>query len=154
MTAVDLVWRITRLRKIVDQEAFTQRLDLELHKAIRLGYCVSIVFMMTEPEAAGRYGSFRGLAEILAGHTRATDLVAIIPPRFLGLLLVDAPRSSLQQIVDRLSTRAGLDETLTPWSAGASTYPETGQRVEDLLRQATELMARADADGGNRLYLP
>ena len=92
-------------------------------------------------------------------HERTQDvqlqaLVVAFRPIFLDLLLVDAPTNSLQAILGRLSSETGLSETQTGWSAGASCYPATAQRTNDLLQQATDLMARAAADGGNRLYLP
>lgn len=154
MTTPGPVWRVTKAPRVVEQDAFTSFLDWELQKATRLSYCVSVVSMVVEPLDRGLHGSLTALAENMAARVRATDLVAVIPPRFLALLLVDAPTTSLQSILGRLSSETGLSETQTGWSAGASCYPATAQRTDDLLQQATDLMTRAAADGGNRLYLP
>lgn len=154
VTAIRPTWRIRALQRVVDQEAFPQLLDLELHKARRLGFCVAVVSIVVDPPGVERYGSFTRLAETVATQVRTTDLVAMVPPRFLALLLVDAPRASLRSIVSRLVAQSGLSDAPMIWSAGASCYPETRQRIEEMLEQATDLMMRAAADGGNRLYLP
>ena len=148
------VWRVTQPPRVVEQDAFASCLDWEVQKASRLAYCVSVVSMVVDPLDGGLHGSLAALAENMAARVRATDLVAVIPPRFLALLLVDAPTTSLRTILGRLSSETGLSETQTGWSAGASCYPATAQRTTDLLQQATDLMTRAEADGGNRLYLP
>ena len=154
MTAPGPVWRVTPPPRVVEQDAFTLFVDWEVKKASRLAYCVSVVSMAVDPLDRGLHGSLTALAELMAARVRATDLVAVIPPRFLALLLVDAPTASLQAILGRLSSETGLADTQTGWSAGASCYPATAQRTNDLLQQATDLMTRAAADGGNRLYLP
>ena len=147
-------WRVTQPLRVVEQDAFASFLDWELQKANRLSYCVSVVSMAVDRLDRGLHGSLASLAENMAARVRSTDLVAVIPPRFLAILLVDAPTNALRSIVGRLSSETGLSETQTEWSAGASCYPATAQRTTDLLQQATDLMARAAADGGNRLYLP
>ena len=154
MTTPGPVWRVTPPPRVVEQDAFTLFLDWEVKKASRLAYCVSVVSMVVDPPDHGAHGSLSTLAELIAARVRATDLVTVIPPRFLALLLVDAPTNSLQAILGRLSSETGLADTQTAWSAGASCYPATAQRTNDLLQQATDLMTRAAADGGNRLYLP
>ena len=154
MKASGPIWRVTRPPRVVEQDAFASFLDGELQKANRLSYCVSVVSMAIERLDRGPHGSLASLAENVAAHVRSTDLVAVIPPRFLALLLVDAPTNSLESIVGRVSSETGLSETETGWSAGGSCYPATAQRTTDLLQQATDLMTRAAADGGNRLYLP
>jgi hypothetical protein len=148
------VWRVTQPPRVVEQDAFASCLDWEVQKASRLAYCVSVISMVVDPLDRGLHGSLAALAENMAARVRATDLVAVIPPRFLALLLVDAPTTSLRAILGRLSSETGLSDTRTGWSAGASSYPATAQRTSDLLQQATELMTRAEADGGNRFYLP
>lgn len=154
MTTSGPVWRIPQPPRVVEQDVFARFLDWEVQKATRLSYCVSVVSMEVEPSDRAPHESLAALADEMAARVRATDLVAVIPPRFLALLLVDAPTNSLQSIVGRLSSETGLSETQTAWSAGGSCYPATAQRTGDLLQQATELMTQAAADGGNRLYLP
>lgn len=154
MTTAGPVWRVAQVPRVVEQDAFALFLEWEIHKASRLSYCVSVVSMTVDPLDRGPHGSLTALAENMAAQVRATDLVAVIPPRFLALLLIDAPTTSLRSILERLSAQTGLSETQTGWSAGASCYPATAQRTNELLRQATDLMTRAAADGGNRLYLP
>lgn len=153
MTTSRPVWRVAQPPRVVEQDVFARFLEWEVQKATRLSYCVSVVSIEVEGER-GPHESLAALAEDMASRVRATDIVAVIPPRFLALLLVDAPTTSLQSVVGRLSSETGLSETQTAWSAGASCYPATAQRTGDLLQQATDLMIQAAADGGNRLYLP
>ena len=115
---------------------------------------MSTVIIGVDPPGAGPYGSLAALAEAMAARVRATDLVAVIPPGFLALLLVDAPMTSLQSVVGRLAAQTGLSDTRAVWSAGGSCYPESDQRIVDLFHRATGLLLRAAAEGGNQLLLP
>src|SRR5262245_91572 len=122
MNASGPIWRVRRPPKVVEQDAFASLLDLELEKANRLAYCVSVVSMALEQLEHGPHASLASLAANVAAHVRSTDLVAVIPPRFLALLLVDAPAKSLTSIIARLSSETGLSDTAAGWSAGGSSY--------------------------------
>lgn len=135
---------------LVDESLFRFLIDFEIQKAQRLRYSVSIVCFASEPGANGhgeRLGS--GLAENVTRHLRGTDAVAAWTQGWLALLLVDAETTHLPSILDRLTSRL---ETAS-WSAGGSCYPRTAARAEDMLRQAVDLMGRAQEEGGNRLYV-
>lgn len=136
--------------RVVDDLMFRLLVDLEVQKAHRLRYCVSLACLTTEgvlPETREPSGS--SLARSVTRHLRRTDVVAPRTPTSLALLLVDAETNHLPVILRRLT--AGL-ETIG-WSAGGSCYPKTATRAEDMLRQAADLMARARGEGGNRLYV-
>jgi len=134
---------------IVDGQLLRFLVDIEIRKAQRLRYCVSLVRIAADlapsEDAPPPEPPF---AEMVAGNIRSTDIVARWPSTSLTLLLVDADVTSLPSIVGRLTT------DLIVWSAGGSCYPRTATGIEDLLRQAEDRMLKAQRDGGTRLYLP
>jgi len=133
---------------IVDEAMFRLLLDLEVHKARRLRYSVSIVsFMLERSDAVSDEGS--SVAESVARYLRGTDAVASWAQGVLFFLLIDAEASHLPAILERITGRL---QTVF-WSAGGSSYPRTAVRAEDLLRQALDLLTLARNEGGNRLYV-
>ncbi len=134
----------------VDDLLFRFLVDIEVHKAQRLRYCVSLVCLTAEgapPET--RESSLPSLAEMVTRYIRGTDVVAPWAPASLALLLIDAETTHLPSILRRLTARL---ETIA-WSAGGSCYPKTATHADDMVRQAVDLMARAKDEGGNRLYV-
>jgi hypothetical protein len=134
---------------VVDSTTFRFLLDLEVHKAERLHYCVSVMCLAVDLPQAQLEGSV-SLASLLVHYLRATDAVAPYARSSLGVLLVGAEKGHLAGIYGRLSEH--LDPL--PWGAGASTYPETATRPDDMLRQAVNLAFSAREAGGTRLFLP
>jgi hypothetical protein len=135
---------------VVDDLTFRLLVDLELQKAQRLRYCVSLICLAAEvahPETQGP--SLPSNAELVTRYIRGTDAVTPWAQASLALLLIDAETNSLRPILDRLIAR--LDTSI--WSAGGSSYPKTATRSEDLLRQAVDLMVRAKQEGGSKLYI-
>ena len=134
--------------RVVDDEMFRFLVDLEVEKAQRLRYCLTLACLTTDgvPAETGE-SSVSSLAENVTRHLRTTDVVAPRTPTSLILLLVDAETTHLPLILRRLT--AGLEAV--GWSAGGSCYPKTAIRAEDMLRQAADLMAKAQGEGGNRL---
>lgn len=130
---------------IVDGQLFRFLVDIEIRKAQRLRYCVSLVCIAANLPGPPSAPAF---AEIIAHHIRATDAVASWASASLALLLVDAEVTSLPSIVRRLTKDLPI-----VWSAGGSGYPRTATGAEDLLRQATDLMLEAQKDGEVGLYL-
>ncbi len=137
---------------LVDEVLFRLLVDFEIHKAQRLRYSVSIVCFAVEPASAGNGEASPpapSLADSVTRFLRGTDAVASWAQGWLSLLLVDAETTHLPSILERLTARL---ETVA-WSAGGSCYPRTATRAEDVLRQAVDLMGKAKAEGGNRLYV-
>jgi len=134
---------------IVDEALFRLLLDLEVHKARRLRYSVSIVSLMLEGSEVGEEASTASFAEGVARHLRGTDAVTSWTQGVLFFLLVDAEATHLPAILERLTARF---QTVL-WSAGGSSYPRTAVRAEDMLRQALDLLTLARNEGGNRLYV-
>lgn len=124
--------------------------DLEVQKAQRLRYCVSLVCLAVEVASAEALETPKpSLTEIVTRDIRGTDVVAPWAPASLALLLIEAETTHLPSILRRLMARL---DTVT-WSAGGSCYPKTATRAEDILRQAVASMMEAKQGGGNRLHV-
>lgn len=101
------------------------------------------------------------MARVVLGHLRATDLASTFPSTCVVALLIDTDARNLPGILDRLkealepfSVGARGRERHFTLSAGGGSYPQTSSSGGELFRQAVDLMAQAQAQGGNRLYLP
>jgi hypothetical protein len=148
-------------RRIVDGDLFRFLIDLEIGKAGRLRYSVSVVCLA--PDFPGKLNQLfqKRLVKGVLSLLRATDIVAVFAENFLGLLLVDADPQSLPSIVarvknelDAMTAASGEQGPRRTWSGGGASYPETATSGAHLLRQAFDLMVRARAEGGDRFYLP
>lgn len=139
---------------VVDRGLFTFLLHRELHKATRLGYSVSVLSLAPDPPPRRpRRALLNRLAALSIGQLRATDLAAAFPPSAVAILLVDAETRNVPGIFERLKEGLPSIRGVT-LSAGGGCYPQTASSGNELLQQALDLAARANADGGNRLYLP
>lgn len=150
-----------QIQNYVDEDLFRFILDLELQKALRLQYYVSVVCFTPDPVPGNADASLlRHMAQRTLRLLRATDVATTFSDttNCIGLLLVDAEARSLPGIVSRVrelpAGPEGDREERLSWSAGGSCYPQTVTSARDLLAQATDLMARAKAEGGNRVCLP
>lgn len=136
---------------VVDGPTFRLLVDLEVQKAQRLHYCISLLCVHVDfPQAKAADSATMMVADLLFPHLRGTDAIAPYANSSLGILLVDAETGHLPSILGRLTEHL---ETV-PWSAGGSCYPRNVTRADDLLRQAVDFMVRAKEYGGNRLLLP
>jgi len=136
--------------RVVDDPLFRFLVDLEIQKARRLRYCVSLVCLAVDAaHAETPQPSLPSLVELVTRYTRGTDVVARWAPASLALLLVDAETTHLSSIIRRLMAHL---ETLA-WSAGGACYPKTATRTDDMIRQAVDSMVLAKKGGGNRLYV-
>jgi hypothetical protein len=130
----------------VDDALFRFLVELEVAKAQRLRYCVSVVSLTV---AGGTGSDSSRLTERFADRVRASDIVMPNPESSWTLLLVDAQHQALVSIVQRITQLFGT----LPWWAGGASYPETAVDAADLLTQALELGTRAQQDGRRELYL-
>ena len=139
------------LARIVDETLFRHIVQLEIIKAQRLHYYVSIVCLSIDsPHAEIDDSLMSRLAEGFLDRIRATDVVVPRPASSWTLLLVDAQPRALPSIVHRITEHFGR----LRWSAGGASYPGTAFGAEDLLRRAFDLAAQAQEEGGHQLYLP
>ena len=146
----------------IPERLFRYLLDLEIEKANRLRYCVSLVCLTPDLDAAEADPDLtRAIARIALRQLRRTDLVTTLSHEVVGLLLVDTEPGVLAGILDR-AANARLPEgrrfvrgrQIVSVSGGASCYPITAPDGTALYREASQLMHRARREGGDRLILP
>src|SRR5689334_17024846 len=90
--------------RMVDDALFQLLLELEMHKAQRLRYTVSIVCLTMEQSGAGNgQVSDTSIAEGIAVRLRGTDVVAMRAEGLVLCLLVDAETAHLPSILERLT---------------------------------------------------
>ena len=119
--------------RTVDEAQFRFLVELEVAKAQRLQYCVSVLCLAVDPRAAAVDGSdLSQQTERFVAGTRSTDVVVARSPSSWSLLLVNAPAGALPSIVERITEPLGS----LPWTAGAASYPETASGAEDLVHRA------------------
>ena len=149
-------------QNFVGAEVFSFSLSHEVQMATRLQYCLSILCLTPDlgPSEATPPLTEQ-MAKVAISCLRATDLASTLPPASTMLLLIDADLPALPGIFQRL--KDALQPLLVParpkehrltLSGGGGCYPPTATSASGLLQQALELMSRARADGGDRLYLP
>ncbi len=135
--------------RIVAEALLRWLIELEVAKAQRLHYCISVVCLAVDSVTAPA-GAMSRLAERFVDHLRSTDIV--VPHQggsSLTLLLVDARPDTLSQIIQRITEQLGP----IPWSAGGATYPGTASDADDLLSHAADSLARAQEEGGQHLHI-
>jgi hypothetical protein len=146
----------------VSASLFRYLLDLELERASRLRYCVSLVCLTPDLEnSENDPGLTRTIARAALRQLRRTDLGTTLSRGVVGLLLVDTDPRMLDRVLDR-AANARLSEgrrfvrgrQTVSVSVGASCYPITAPDQVTLLQEASQLMQRARQEGGDRLILP
>ena len=132
--------RLPPPRGPVSASLFRYLLDLELERANRLRYCVSLVCLTPDLEdSEDDLGLTRTITRAALRQLRRTDLGTTLSRGVVGLLLVDTDPRMLAQILDR-AANAGV--------------PITAPDRVRLLHEASQLMQRARREGGDRLILP
>lgn len=151
---------------IVDEATFAFVTELEIPKAVRVGYPVSLLALL--PGVEGQLRDPGALAEQLAGAIRsvlrATDLIRVSPASLtLHILLVDAALEALRAVIERIAEEVSahlfqIDDNFTAvtLSVGGACFPTTAGTAVDLLSQASALAeeARQDRPAQSRYRLP
>ena len=154
--------RLPPLGAPLPERLFRYLLDLEIEKANRLRYCVSLVCLTPDLDAPQANPDLtRAIARIALRQLRSTDLATTLSREVVALLLVDTEPGMVTRILDR-AANAGLPagrrfvrgRQVVSVSGGASCYPITAPDRTALLREASDLMHRAKREGGDRLILP
>ena len=144
-------------RRFVDERQFRFLVDLEVVKAQRLQYCVSVVSLAPNPADTAVEVPMPHLVAGILRRIRATDVATQLSDGTLAVLLIDAETMALNLVVGRMRAElmavGGSAGSTAKWSAGGACYPKTAQSPTDLLRLARELLGRALADGGDRVYI-
>lgn len=149
-------------QNLVEENLFKFLLDLEVQKAMRLQYPVSVICMAPDLKPGQVDPSFtKHVAEMALRRIRVTDVVTTLSQSSIGVLLIDAETWTLpiihQRVKEELEAHpltAGGRERHVTWSAGGGCYPQTATSGRYLLRQAIDLTVRARGEGGDRLFLP
>src|ERR1041384_5980306 len=123
---------------LVDAATFRLLLELEIRKAQRLRYCLSLV--RPRGRILGGDGAAASLAHILASRVRATDVALASGTDEVALLLIDADISSLPTILRRVIA----DFEGTPWYAGVASFPKSGSSPDHLLDHAERMLMEAE----------
>jgi GGDEF domain-containing protein len=131
---------------VVGAELFRLLLELEVPKAQRLRYCLSVVCLKGQLASEDDMMQ-RSLAAIVASRIRATDVALDRGPDGVALLLIDADVTVLPTILRRIIT----DFETVPWSAGVASYPKSTNKPGELLAQADSMLLQAERDGGSGL---
>ena len=146
----------------IPERLFHYLLDLEIEKANRLRYCVSLVCLTPDLNGSGADPALtRAIARTALRQLRTTDVATTLSSEVVALLLVDTEPGMLAGILDRAANarlpegrRFVRGEQVVSVSVGASCYPITAPDRTALLREANDLMLRAKREGGDRLILP
>jgi GGDEF domain-containing protein len=140
---------------LLEPDVFKLLLELETQKALRLRYPLSL--LCVTPDQPLDVEVMKRAARTVLSRVRATDVVAILPRSTLAILLIDTEIPEIQDVLNRIVEPLSVGAAAAPrrtWSAGASSYPHSGASGDGLLRLASDLMAQAKREGGDRLYLP
>jgi len=146
---------------VVDEALFRRLVQLEINKARRLQYSVSLVCVTpTEGEEGIDQTFARRVTEAVSRQFRTTDVLTARAPASIWLLLVNADTRDLPEIFRRTATEleaqtsaTGVTRPIT-WGAGASCYPRTATSEIELVGQAAEAVRRARLQGVSTLVLP
>ena len=155
-------FRVPSAGALLPRSLFRYLLDLEIDKANRLRYCVSLVCLRPDVKAPeSDPGLARAIAQMALRQLRSTDVATTLPRDVIALLLIDTDPRVLDRVLDRAANARVLEgrrfvrgRQVVSVSAGASCYPLTAPDRTAMLREACQLMHRARRDGGDRLILP
>jgi hypothetical protein len=146
---------------VVNEELFRFLIDLEVSKASRLQYCVSLICVSPSEgeEQMGPAFAHRA-AGAVSRHFRATDVVSSRAPASIFLLLVAAETRDLPEIFRRTASELEAHEAIggptqsTVWIGGGSCYPQTATSGPELWGQTAKLTTEARRKRAGTLILP
>jgi hypothetical protein len=103
----------------VPLQLFRHLLDLEIEKANRLRYCVSLMCLTPDLDAPRVDPELtRAVARIALRQLRSTDLVTTLSRDVVGVLLIDTEPGVLPRVLDRAAKRPlARGPTLRSWTA-------------------------------------
>jgi hypothetical protein len=143
---------------VVDEDLFAFVTELEIRKAVRLQYYVSLLAIDLVEEIE-RIEDLRSLtsqvAFVISEQLRGTDLIGVSAAGpALHVLLVNAHLDSLSVVIQRITEEVSrhvfqVDGHLTPVQliVGGSCFPTTACTRQELVTQAGSVVAR---ERGNR----
>ena len=136
---------------VLDDETFTLIAELEVRKAVRLQYFVSLLAIHPDVEGGPKPDDFeRQLAEVVRTAVRGTDVIGLQGSTGLHILLTNAPLDDLAAIIERITQAVSrhIFETKQPpllvtLSTGGACFPTTARGRDDLFGQVHMLAAEA-----------
>jgi hypothetical protein len=142
---------------VVDEATFDLVTELEIRKAVRLQYYVSLLAIKPhdDDEIADAATLAEHLAPIISQQLRGTDLIGISAdsPQ-LHVLLINAHLESLSVVIERLSEEIGRHvfqingkRRALNLSMGGACFPTTAGTRQDLYNQAVALVSRPRTNG-------
>lgn len=145
---------------VVDEDTFDLVTELEIRKAVRLQYYVSLLAIKPDADAdeipdAGALA--QQLAPIISQQLRGTDLIAIsaVSPR-LHVLLINAHLDSLSVVIQRLSEEVSRHvfqingkPRAVNLAMGGACFPTTAGTRQDLFDQAMALVSPTRQNGSS-----
>ncbi len=155
-----------RLTQTLDREFFEYLLDLEVRKAARYLYFLSLLVIQPNeikisylPDEQEIF--VKTLAYLIRDEVRGTDIIGRIGERKFFLMLHQADSQSTYGIAERVRSRVenytfiidGREEKRTV-SIGGACFPTHVNDITGLIQKAEEMMVRAEAEGGNKVYMP
>jgi hypothetical protein len=148
---------------IVDADTFALVVELELRRAIRLQYYVSLLVLQADLEPPGGYPDsltlYRQIAEVIRDQIRSTDVLSVMPDSpsspYLEVLLVSTYLDNLPAIIERISTAVNaraieIEGSLArlSLSMGGACFPTTARARPELFHQAEALSREARTEPG------
>ena len=143
---------------VVDEDTFDLVTELEIRKAVRLQYYVSLLAIRPDggtDELPNAEALAQQLAPILSQQLRGTDLIGLSgdSPQ-LHVLLINAHLDSLSVVIQRLSEEVsrhvfqinGKRRALN-LAMGGSCFPTTAGTRQDLFSQAISLVSPTRQNG-------
>ncbi len=146
---------------VVDEDTFELVTELEIRKAVRLQYYVSLLTITPDAdtgEIPDAEALARQLAPIISQQLRGTDLIGVSAdsPQ-LHVLLINAHLDSLSVVIQRLSEEVsrhvfqinGKRQALN-LAMGGACFPTTAGTRQDLFNQATAHVSPTRQNGSSQ----
>jgi hypothetical protein len=138
---------------VVDEAALDLAMALEVRKALRLQYYVSLLQIRVHPVADLELVS--ELADVLRGHLRGTDIIGVTQePCSLRVILVATPLQDLPAVIARMTRavnrrlfRLGTHSSEVGLAIGGSSFPTPARTPEELVMDTTALASAAWEEG-------
>jgi diguanylate cyclase (GGDEF)-like protein len=154
--------------RVLRKHLFDFLFDLEVKKAIRYQYFVTVLFLemdvgdgdgAVEVVQPSRDDLMRVVADLLRDELRATDVIGRQAEERFSILLHHADDANTVRIGERLRRRVadyvfsqGMEGRRTV-SIGGACFPTNGNYPDDLLSEADRMLQRAKDEGGNKVHV-
>lgn len=151
--------RTDHLTGLFNKREFQEQLELEIKRADRLSYPVSLVFIDLDnfKQVNDTLGHSEGdtqlrkIAHTISGVIRQTDLFARLGGDEFGLFLPNVNKTGIKAVVTKIekAVAAEMDVIKSPitLSIGAVTFLSPPDSVDDMIRKADALMYQAKIMG-------